>query len=122
MKEIEYKQRHKQDCLRCCVAFYFKIPYEKVPDFVKFKDWDDRLKKFFKRRGLKIEFYHYKPFLLANKNKLYFVQGQSWRNKKWHHITIYKGNKKLFDPSHSNKFIKGKPKFILKVTKKPATQ
>lgn len=114
---LEYKQRVTTDCLTCCVAFYFKISYEKVPHFVKFKDWDDRLRRFFGRRGLKIEFIHYHSAVLK-KNKFYFVQGQSWRDKKWHHVTIYKGNKPYFDPSHSNKFLKGEPKFIIKPTKR----
>lgn len=108
----EIKQEYKDDCLKCCAAFYLNLPLKKVPHFILYKDWRRRLDRFFRRRNLKITPVRYNPKLLSNKRKLYIVQGKSPRTKSWEHAVVYKGKKRFFDPSQSNKFLKGRPTFI----------
>jgi len=112
-KEEKYwKNRYKSDCLTQVVAFYFNIHADRIPFFIEYTNWKSRLKSFFKRRGKKITWIKYDKKLRLNKNKLYIVQGQSPRSKKWQHAVIYKGHKPFYDSSSDRKFIKGKPKWI----------
>lgn len=117
------KNRNNNDCLTHCVAYYFGMNPARVPFFIANDDWQKRLKKFFIRRGLKIEAYAYSKRVwkhVGKVNKLVIVQGISPRMKKNHkeHATVYRGNKPIFDPHHSQKFIKGNPTWIWVISKK----
>lgn len=107
------KLRHTQGCLTDCVAYYFGVHPNKVPFFIKpTKGWYKRFQRYFSRRGLKCSWVDYKP----TKNLIIAV-GKSSTKKGWYHAVVYKGGKKIYDPS-PKPVIMGRPVSMFKITKK----
>lgn len=108
--------RARNDCLTQCVAYYFKVHPHTVPFFIKHKNWRERLHRYFRRRDLVLEWWIYNPRLLANKKKLYFVQGvcpgskakKKWDSRAVNHMTIFKGKKLHFDPEYKKRALKAR--------------
>ena len=115
IKEMK-KLRGINDCLSDCVGFYFNIHTWNVPFFIGYKNFGDELRRFFKKRGLKIYPVQYHKTLLKG-NRYYIVQGLSPRFKRKRHAVIYKGRKPYYDPHWSQKFLK-KPEHIWMVESK----
>lgn len=110
-------KREDNDCLTQCVAKYFNLNPNRVPFFVKRKDYGRYLRNFFKRRGLRIEWENYSKKWLRNKRKFYIVVGLSFRGKQIRHAVLYKGAKPYYDPDESQKFLR-KPEHIWLITKR----
>ena len=111
--------RKDADCLTQCVAKYFQMHDLDVPFFITNKNWIASLKRFFARRGLRIDPERYHHTRLWDPGRLYLVQGLSWRKgKNLEHCVLYRGGKKYWDPHISGKFLKGRPKWVWVVTKK----
>ena len=126
------RSEHKNTCLTYAVARYFNQDPKKTPFFIGKRWWTIALENYFKERGLKISIVKYKKSLLANKKKLYFVQGLSPkskvksnapRNKRLrgiNHVGLYRGTVPYYDdPYGTKKFIKGVPLFVYIVEKLP---
>lgn len=107
--------RGQNDCLNDCVGYYFNLHPFKIPFFIGYDNYGKELRKFFRKRGLKIYPVKFDESLLKGK-KLYIVQGLTKRYKRKRHAVIYKGKTPHYDPHWSQSFLK-KPEHIWLVDK-----
>lgn len=117
MKRNIDKLRKTQGCLTDCVAYYFNIHPQNVPFFIYPREgWNRRLKAFFRRRGFLV---FWSPYfdLEESDDKVRLVVGNSKNWKTSGHCVVYRGNKKVYDPS-LKPAMKGKPTHQLIVIKK----
>lgn len=116
-------------CLTDAIAYYFGLNRKRVPFFIGFEDWQKRVIRFYRRRGLYARWSFCYPALLTP-NKVHLVIGLSPNSRVSArtptrklprgascHAVLYKGNKPYYDSNASQRFLKGRPRWILLVSK-----
>ena len=94
--------RRTQGCLTDCVAYLLNVHPERVPYFVyPRKGWCTRLKRFFRRRGLRV---HWEPCAQPPTRGTHIVYGNSLKWKTYAHVVVYRNGKLLFDPQWPSKW------------------
>ena len=88
--------RRTQGCLTDCVAFYLNLHPERVPYFVYPRHgWNDRLKRFFARYGLKV---YWTTCRKVPKRGMHIVCGNSLNWKTYAHVVVYRNGRIAYDP------------------------
>lgn len=96
------KRRRTQGCLTDCVAYFLNIHPENVPYFVyPRKDWNLRLKNFFKKHGY---FVYWNLCIKPPKRGIHIVCGDSLKWKTYAHVVVYKNGKIAYDPNYPSKW------------------
>lgn len=118
MPKIDSRVRYGlNDCLTDCVAKFFGVHTSRVPLFVRYDNWEDRLRRFFRRRGYRLRFIRdFSPKVLRGR-RVYLVQGRSPRNPKYRcglfdHMVLYRGRRRYYDPSLDRRWLHGRPKHV----------
>lgn len=102
-------RRGKDDCLTDCVARIFNVHPETVPLFCAYPNWQRKLVRYFRKRGMGIRHIKWSDDL-AKGDFIMICVGQSARGV-WHAV-LYIGDCPYFDPSYRRKpFITPKPQF-----------
>lgn len=107
-KEREKRLRHEEGCLTDCVAYLFNVHPMSVPYFVyPRKDWNKRLKNYFKKRGYKILWaccLYGTRFYKIPKRGMHIIIGDSLKYKNSSHAVVYKDGRLVYDPQYPSKW------------------
>lgn len=104
--------RQRDGCLTACVARIFHKNDHDVPLFIKSDRWFTNLKRYFRRRGYVMRAINYIDRATMPRGTVIAI-GRSWNGPRRYHAVLYKGRKKFFDSSSSQRYLKGKPQFLL---------
>lgn len=123
MSKIEIRKDGHNTCFTDAVAFVLGQDPKDTPFFIGYKNFITETKKYFTKRGYKIQPKEYKPWMLSDPQELYIVQGLSRRSKVKHnasfkkrmrginHCCVYLGKKPIMGGR-----LKGRPLFVWKIT------
>jgi hypothetical protein len=102
MKQIKQRIINSKngDCLKCCVASIFELPYEEVPNFSEELDWLYALLLFLKDRFNLIPIYLQRQEPLYQKI-FYIATGKSPRGE-FHHAVVMCATEMVNDPHPDN--------------------
>ncbi len=114
------KLRRTQGCLTDCVAYFLNLHPENVPYFVyPRKNWNKRLKNYFKKHGY---FVYWSLCKKVPKKGVHLVCGNSLRWKTACHVVIYKNGKLAYDPNYPSQWSDKRITHILNITKRKASR
>ena len=103
-----YKQRTKDDCMRCCLATLLDIPYEEVPNFHPEDPalFDKLIRDFLSDRGLALLNVGYTEdigsYLHGYDQFIHMICGPTTRDTDMFHACLGYSGKFLHDPHKSN--------------------
>lgn len=112
--------RDNGDCFRTCVACLFDLKPEEVPHFIEKETWFLDFEHWLRERGYTVDYIVFEKDPLKKwlkPDNYYMVSGWSPNFDGAFHVVIYRGNRRYWDVSPSNKFLKGKPRSFYRITK-----
>ena len=94
--------RRTRGCLTDCVAYFLNVHPEHVPFFVYPRaGWMMRLRRFFGRRGLTIQWV---PCTRVPAQGIHIVCGNSLRWKTSSHVVVYRAVRLAYDPDFPSRW------------------
>ena len=108
--------KRKGDCLGACLSSLTGIPLSVFPlyyDEEKEGDWNTQINVILKKYGYQIICFNFDKKTLEEIKVPIIASGHSPNYKDNYHAVLWQNNKILFDPSHSNKGLKGEPRYYI---------
>lgn len=93
------------NCLQACVASYFELPLDKVPNFILFKDsWWEALHCWLNSKGYNVDHINELP---PNDDNYYIVSEEFGDKYNYSHAVIWRNGSLVHDPMDTKSSIKG---------------